>query len=438
MNKDLQRFRQGIRDAAGTWGLAIVLLALSFIVAYQFVGPAPPKRVVLATGEDGGAYQYYGEQFAAYLAREGIQMELRATAGSVENLALLDGDEGVDLGFVQGGLADFAPTENVVAVGSLYLEPLWLFVRSDVEIEEMGDFAGKRIAVGAEGSGTRGVVLNLLDAHGVNSRTSELIDISTDRLIDAFSTSEIDAAFIISAPESEHIADLISLQQAKLHSLERADAYIRRYPYLLKVNLPQGVLNLQANRPETEITTVALTAMLAANKDLHPALIDLLLIAATDIHGKHSLLADAGQFPTPLYIDLPLSEDAERHFKYGPPFLLRYLPFWAATLVDRLWIMLLPLIGLAIPLMKLVPPAYRWQIRRRLLRLYAELERINPLRNAVQDDEDLAARLERLDRLDNESVIQSVPKGYTDDVYKLRRDIDLVRRRLADASRSKP
>ena len=107
-------------------------------------------------------------------------------------------------------------------------------------------------------------------------------------------------------------------------------------------------------------------------------------------------------------------------------------------MVDRLWVMLLPLIGLAIPLLKLVLPAYRWQIRRRLLRLYAELERINPQRNAVKDDEDLAASLERLERLDNDSVIESVPKAYTDDVYKLRRDIDLVRRRLCDVSSSKP
>ena len=438
MNKEPQHFWQVVRDAAGTWGLAIVVLALGFIVAYQFVGPAPPNRIVLATGEDGGAYQHYGELFAAYLAREGIQTDLRATAGSVENLALLDGDEDVDLGFVQGGLADLAPTKNVLAIGSLYLEPLWLFIRSDIEIEEMGDFVGKRIAVGAEGSGTRAVVVNLLDAHGINSRASEFIDITADKLANAFSSGQVDAAFLIGAPESEHIAGLIGLPQVKLHGLRRADAYVRRYPYLSKVNLPQGVLDLQANRPETDVTLVALTAMLAASDDLHPALIDLLLVAATDIHGKHSLLADAGQFPTPLYIDLPLSEDAERHFKYGPPFLLRYLPFWAATLVDRLWIMLLPLIGLAIPLMKLVPPAYRWQIRRRLLRLYAELERINPLRNPIQDDEDLTARLEKLDRLDNDSVIESVPKGYTDDVYKLRRDIDLVRRRLGDASRSNP
>jgi TRAP transporter TAXI family solute receptor len=437
MHKDLQRFRQSVRDAAGSWGLAIVILTFSFIVAYQFVEPAPPKRIVLATGQDGGAYQHYGDQFAAYLAREGIQTELRATAGSVENLALLDGDNGVDFGFVQGGLAGFAPTENVVAVGSLYLEPLWLFLRADIELEEVADFVGKRIAVGAEGSGTRAVVLNLLAAHGIDARTSEFVDVSPDELVHVFSTNEIDAAFIIGAPESDHIAGLIRVRHVKLHSLERADAYIRRYPYLSKISLPRGVLDLQSDRPETDIGTVALTAMLVARNDLHPALIDLLLVAATEIHGKHSLLADAGQFPTPLYIDLPLSKEAERYFKYGPPFLLRYLPFWAATLVDRLWIMLLPLIGLAIPLIRLVPPAYRWQIRRRLLRLYAELGRIDPLVNAVQDDEDLAARLQRLERLDNGSVIESVPKGYTDDVYKLRRDIDLVRRRLNAGSMSK-
>jgi len=303
-------------------------------------------------------------------------------------------------------------------------------LRSDIEIEGISDFIGKRIVVGAEGSGTRTVVLVLLGAHGINSQNTDFVDVATDELDGAFASNEIDGAFLIGAPESEHIAGLIRQQNVKLHGLERADAYVRRYPVLSKVSLPQGVLDLQLNRPAKDVTTVALTAMLAANKDLHPALVDLLLVAASEIHGGHSLLADAGQFPTPRYTDLPLSEEAERHFKYGPPFLLRYLPFWAATLVDRLWVMLLPLLGLAIPLIKILPPAYRWQIRRRLLRLYVELDRVDPLNNALSDDEDVAVRLERLERLDNDSVIQSVPRGYTDDVYKLRRDIDLVRRRL--------
>ncbi len=438
VRKDLQHFWQGVRDVAGTWGLAIVVLGISFVVAYQFVGPAPPKTIVMLTGEDDGAYQYYGEQFAKYLAAEGIQLELRTTAGSVENLALLDSDADVDIGFVQGGLSEYSPTENVMAIGSLYLEPLWLFLRSDVEIDETADLADMRIAVGAEGSGTRPVVLSLLHAHGINSQTTELLDVAPDELVHAFSANDIDAAFIIGGPESDQIVDLIDLQDVRLHSLERADAYVRRFSYVSKVNLPQGVLDLQANRPETDISTVALTAMLAASNDLHPALVDLLLVAAADIHGKHSLLADAGQFPTPLYVDLPLNENAARHFERGPPFLMRYLPFWAATLVDRLWVMLLPLIGLAIPLAKLVPPAYHWQIRRRVLRLYAELERIDPLLNPVQDDKDLTARLQRLDTLDNSSVLESVPKAYKVDIYKLRRDIDLIRRRLGNGVRSKP
>ena len=236
----------------------------------------------------------------------------------------------MDLGFVQGGLANLVPTQNVAAIGSLYLEPLWLFLRTDIEINKIDDVVGKRIAVGAEGSGTRAVGLSLLHAHGINSGNTILSNISPDELANAFSTMEIDAAFVIGAPESDHIADLTKLRGIRLHSLKRADAYVRRYHFLSKVTLPQGVLDLRTNRPKEDVTTVALTAMLVAKNDLHPALIDLLLVAATEIHGKHSLLADAGQFPTRRYVDLPLSKEAERFFKYGPPFLLRYLPFWAA------------------------------------------------------------------------------------------------------------
>jgi len=227
------------------------------------------------------------------------------------------------------------------------------------------------------------------------------------------------------------VGSLLNQRSVQLQSLERTAAYVRIYPYFSSVTLPEGVIDLRADLPAQSVNTVALTAMLAANRELHPALVDLLLMAAADIFGGHSLLSDAGEFPTSRYVDLPLSEEAERHFKNGPPFLMRYLPFWAATLVDRLWIMLLPVIGLAIPLFKLLPPAYRWRIRQRLLSLYTELEAIDPLVNLVADDADRAARMERLNSLDAASVIGSVPKTYTDDIYKLRRDIDLVRRRLS-------
>jgi hypothetical protein len=189
-------------------------------------------------------------------------------------------------------------------------------------------------------------------------------------------------------------------------------------------------LNLDSNVPDRDIHTTAPTAMLAANRDLHPALIDLLLVAATEIHGDSSLLSDPGDFPTPRFVDLPLSEEAKRHFERGPPFLLRYLPFWAATLVDRLWVLLLPLIGLAIPLFKLVPPAYHWRIRRRLLAMYDELDNLDPTQRPLNDQADLQQRLQRLEAIDGEAAELQVPRSYTDAVYKLRRDLDLVHRRL--------
>jgi hypothetical protein len=219
-----------------------------------------------------------------------------------------------------------------------------------------------------------------------------------------------------------------------LLGLRRADAYSRRAPYLTKVVLPEGVLDLRTNKPAAEIETVALTAMLAVREDIHPAVTDLLMMAANDVFDDHTILADAGEFPSPKNIDLPLSAEAKRFYERGPPFLMRYLPFWAATLVDRMWVLLLPLIGLLVPLFKLMPPLYHWRIRRKLLQRYAELRQIDPQYNPVESEDDRNARLLRILELDTETVDVAVPRDYSDDIYKLRRDIDLVRRKLGEVA----
>lgn len=430
--ENLRKVWQEIRDAVSIWGAGLVLMGVGLFVAFQFVGPPPPGRIVIATGAEGGAYRTFGERLAARLAVEGISAELRETAGSVENLALLQSDESVDAGFVQGGLAEAHPTENVKALGSLYLEPFWVFVRAGAGVEAFDDLAGRRIAGGAVGSGTRAVGEHLLFLNGLATDAAALIDTPPGELVAGFADGRIDVAFLIGAPDSGYVADLIHAPGVSLLSLGRADAYVRYSPYISKVSLPEGVLDLRNNLPPEALTTVAVAAMLAIRDDLHPAIADLLLVSADEIFSGHSLLSDAGEFPTERYTDLPLSSEAERFFKNGAPFLMRYLPFWAATLVDRLWVLLLPFIGLAIPLAKLLPPAYRWRIRRRLLQRYAALDAIDPFGNPVADDEDRDERLQKLAELDHESAGEIVPRSYVDDVYKLRRDIDLVRRRLAD------
>lgn len=430
MKNGLKATWQNIRDAAGLWGVGAVLFGIGLIAAFQFVGPAPPKHIVLVTGAEGGAYHHYGELLAARLAIERIEVELRESAGSVENLALLEKDASVDLGFVQGGLADTIPTENIVTLGSLYLEPLWMFVRSDSTVVSASDLRGKRIAVGAVGSGTRSVVTRLLDLSGIGPEDAVFLDAEPGTLAPGMANAEIDVAFLIGAPDSDYITRLVHAPNIDLTGIERADAIVRYSPYFSKVTLPQGVLDLRNNLPRADTDTIAVTAMLAARQDLHPALVDLLLIAATEVFGGHSIIADAGQFPTQRYADLPLSSAAKRFYQYGPPFLMRYLPFWAATMVERLWVILLPFVGLAFPLVKLLPPAHRWRIRRRLLRRYAVLDSIDPFGNPVKDSEDREKRLSRLLELDAESAAEIVPRSYMDDVFKLRRDIDLVRRRL--------
>ncbi len=257
-----------------------------------------------------------------------------------------------------------------------------------------------------------------------------MLEIGDQQAAKLLRDGDADAAFFVGAADSEAIVALNQSEDLKLFDFERSQAYTRIYRFLSPILLPEGVLDLEANLPPQDVHMVAPGAILAANSSLHPALVDLLLIAAGEIHGRDSLLASAGDFPTPRYVDLPLSPEAERHFEFGPPFLMRYLPFWAATLVDRLWVLLLPLIGLAIPLFKLVLPAYRWRIRRRLLRMYQELDSLDPAQVPLVDDEDQRRRYARLEAIDQEVAELAVPRGYTDDVYKLRRDVDLMRRRL--------
>jgi TRAP transporter TAXI family solute receptor len=434
MSKSVKGAWRQARLAVGIWGFGILVLAAGIVFAYQFVGPPPPREIVIATGADDGAYQLYGERLAAYLATQGIDVELRETAGAVENLALLGSDAGVDIGFVQGGLSGSDAGNGVIALGSLYLEPIWLFARSDSTIDGLADLTGRRVSIGTAGSGTRTVVRRLLAAAAITEQSTTFVEIASDELAAAFAAGEIDAAFLIGGVDSGQVAALVEQDDVVLLNLRRSDAYVRQSSYLSKVVLPEGVLDLAKNKPSMEVSTVAVTAMLAAREDLHPALNDLLLIASAEIFGGHSILSDAGQFPTSRYTDLPLGKEAQRYFERGAPFLMRYLPFWAATLVDRLWVMLLPLIGLSIPLAKIMPPLYTWRIRRRMLKQYADLHELDPQYSAVKSAEDRNSRLRQLEQLDAASVDDIVPKSYNDDVYRLRRDIELVRRKLLEAS----
>lgn len=410
-----------IGDRLKTFAPAALLALLGFIIAYQFVDPAPPSSLIFSAGSKEGAYYSHALAYRDYLKQRGITVVVQESAGSLENAQSLSSGK-ADVAFVQSGITD-PDNDRLSSLGSVYYEPLWVFVRSGLTINSLNALKGQRIAVGAEGSGTRALSLQLLQENGVDITGPKVLALGGSAAAEALLAGRVDALFMVASATAEVVWRLNRSSRVKLLSFDRSDAYTRRIPTLSSLTLPQGSLDLASDRPATDIKLLAATATLQVNNQLHPALQDLLMQAAVHVHGGRSLFSTAGEFPTPLYSGIRLSDEADRYYKSGPSFLQRYLPFWAATLVDRLKVMLLPFIALLIPLLKVMPPLYRWRVRSRIYRWYDELNRID---EALEGDFD-PQLLNDLDRIENEIRKVHVPLSYADELYNLRMHLRLIR-----------
>lgn len=419
------------RDLLATTWPILLIVTIGFIVAYQFVEPAPPRTLTISTGSESGAYYAFAKRYAKILERSGITLKIQASAGSLENIERLRKGE-VDVAFVQGGIP-YVPGEDdpdLASIGSMYYEPVWVFYRGKRELHRLHDLAGQRIAVGAEGSGVRGLALQLLEANEMPRDSKHFVPLSGTKAADALKNGEVDAVFVIAAPEAPLVREMLRMPGVRVMGFSQADAYTRRFPFLARVVMPEGVFDLVRNVPPNDVVLLAATANLVVSDQIHPALVSLLLEAASEVHGKSGFFQRSGEFPRYIDRSFELSPDAERFYKSGPPFLQRYLPFWAAVLVDRLIVLLLPLFALLLPLVRIAPTIYTWRIRSKIFRLYGELKY---LENEVRQHYDVARHAEffgRLDRIEEAANNRNVPLAYTDLVYTLREHINLVRKQL--------
>ncbi|MSQ63973.1 MAG: C4-dicarboxylate ABC transporter substrate-binding protein [Betaproteobacteria bacterium] len=439
-----------VRELLITAGPFISLAAALLAGAYYLLKPTPPKRVVLATGPEQGAYAEFGKRYAEELKRYGIEVVLRPTHGARENLRQLQDPKGdVQVAFVQGGSSESqreaaakdgkAKGEEdfeVMSLGSMFYEPVWIFYREDAARKinrqgMIGDFAqlrGLRVNVGARGSGTPGMTTRLLRANLMERDDIKRSNLDLSPSVVELLGGTLDAAVLVSAPESPLVQMLLQTPGIRLYEFAQAEAYARRYKFLSPVTLPRGVVDLSRNVPPRDTVLVAATCSLVAREDLHPALVQLFVQAAGRIHGGSGWIAHAGLFPSPLQSEFPLARDAERYYRTGPPLLQRYLPFWLANLVDRMWVALFSIAVILIPLARIVPPLYQYRIRSRIYRWYRDLRQIEEaLGHNNADPAKLLANLEELD-LKAERVL--VPLAYTDELYDLRSHIALVRARL--------
>jgi TRAP-type uncharacterized transport system substrate-binding protein len=441
-----------VRDLIAV-AVPFVLLALLLLAgAYVLLDPAPPRRVVLATGPEQSDYAEFGQRYAAELKRYGIDVVQKPTQGSSENRRLLrDDTQEVDLGFVRGGSSDATRAADeekggvpLVSLGSLFLEPVWLFYREEAALRldrqaaltQLAQVRGWRVNVGARGSGVTGLVGKLLHVNGIERDGLQQSRLEQTQAVVALLAGEIDALVMTTAPESSMVQMLLQTPGVKLLEFTQADAYVRRLPFLGAVVLPRGVVDLALDLPAHDLPLVATTTALVARAGTHPALLQLFVQAAHNIHGGTGWLARAGQFPSPQNAELPLAKEAERYYRTGPPLLQRYLPFWLANLIDRMWVVLVSIIAVLIPLARMVPPVYEFRIRSRVFRWYRQLREIEDALRAKSASP--AELLDEVNKLEAKAQHVTVPLSYADELYSLRGHIQLVRERLSAAKAVQP
>ncbi len=440
MTKYLKFTTLSLRDLLTTFGPALLVLVALAWLAYRIVDPFPPKVLTLSTGQENGAHEVIAKRYAAVLARQGITVHLKRSEGSFENLQRLqDPASGVDVAFVQSGSTSLQNSERdeLVSLGSLFVEPVWLFYRAGVKIDSIPELRGKRINVGSPGTGVPQLFAKLLDANGLPIDRVKLTGLDNTPATMALLAGKIDGMVFSSAPEGPLIQMLLQTPGIKLFNFSQADAYARRFPFLSRVSLPHGIVDLGRNLPARDYQLIAPTATLVARDDLHPALMDLLVQAAAEVHGGAGWFQKRGEFPNPNFTEVPVAESAEKYYKGGPPLLQRYMPFWLANFFERMWIVIVAFGALLVPLSRVVPPLYVWKVRSRIYRWYGQLRTVEGAveqaiegKGAGELERIVGEQMQKLDDIERRVNQLTIPLSFAEELYDLRSHINFVRKRL--------
>lgn len=413
-----------------------VLLCVALLwAAMHFVRSAPPRTLTISSGPAGSTFESIAQRYAKILARNGIRLKVLTSAGSLENLErMADPRSRVDIALVQSGLPAPENAEDIESLGGMFYQPLMIFYRGNKTLQRLSELAGQRIAIGPEGSGTRFLALALLKANEIEpGGATALLSLEGEQARAALLRKQVDAIFLTgdsAAPAT--IREMLHADGVRLFDFSQASAYLRRFSYLSKLVVPEGTFDLGENLPPSDINLMAPAVELVAHANLHPALCDLLIEAATQVHARASLLQAAGQFPNPAIHSFPISAEAARYYKSGDrSFIYRYLPFWMASLLSRMLIVIVPLLVVVVPSLRYVPLLYRWRIDSRIHRRYGELMEIERQALGALSEEKRQEILRKLAAIEESVISRRMPGSHAEQLYVLREHIDFVRKKLA-------
>jgi len=418
--------------------LAVVALTAGLTgLIFAVFSPTPPRSVKMAVNPQGSYSAELAHQYRALLAKDGIDLELVPSAGAVQSLALLqDTKSVVSIAIIPSGIVNEYKSPELTSLGALFYEPLWCFSKSKV-IRTYEDLAGLNISIGPEGSAAHAFSEEFLARVGiVDGKSAKLYSWPAEKAGAALLNGEIDAAILLDTSEAPVVHELLTAKDVTVNSVARADAFVALYPFLSKLTLPAGIADMKNNRPSNDVILLATEANLVVRNDLHPAIQYRLLEAASHIHSRARLFQTAGRFPAAEANDLPLSVHARQFYKTGAPFLQRHLPFWLSVLVQQLLVLLIPIVGVAYPMLQFSPQIFAWIQQRRIYMLYSELARIETEIVSALSPSDSKGLLERLDQLEHRANELSLPLPYLPLIYSLKSHISMVRQQIEDLDHS--
>jgi len=302
----------------------------------------------------------------------------------------------------------------------------------------VSDLKGKHVLVGPAGGGTNQLATQVLAASGVTRATASLINMELPDYVEALGRGKADAGFLVLAANARTVRALFADPRVRLVGLPQADAYAQRFPFLTRLDLPEGIIDFAENIPDENTPLVATVASFVVRDDIHPALANLLTQAMVAAHGAPAkdgsgevgVFEGSGVFPMQTDPMFSMADEARQVYRSGPPFLQRYMPFWLATFLNRMILMVIPIIGVLVPALRFAPILYTWRMRRRLLRWYRELKNIE-----IEGEGTSAAQIRkkqaRIEEIEQAVDHLKLPIGFANQLYDLRLHIDMVRRRLA-------
>jgi TRAP-type uncharacterized transport system substrate-binding protein len=415
--------------------LAILALLIVFVfgVLWTLI-PAPPKSIAIATGFQDGLYYRFGERMQSALKKEGVDLQVLKTGGTLDNLALLaDPKSGVDLAMIQGGVADVSQFPYFVSIAGMFYEPVWVFFRESSfkgapdGLTLLTQLKGKRVSIGSAGSGTNSIAKLLLDTSGIKPTDLKMEELTPQEGASKLATGNLDAVFVVAAAEAPLLKSFINLPGVQLMNFVQADAYTRVLPFLTKVDVARGLMSIENDFPGLNRQMIAATATLVSRETISPAIVSLLLENAQDVLKSYSRLQKPGEFPSINGLDFPLQMDSEIYLKDGPSFLHRHLPFWTAVWVGRFARVVIPILAILIPLIAYIPALRDLSLRIRLSRIYAELK---VLESTAADPGARDTSRQALADIQMRVNAMKVSSLESKELYDLKGHVNMVRQRL--------